>query len=333
MSTTSDQVEAGGEAVTSAATYELSAELLAEMFHKMLLARGVEDLFAKWASDNTFQGWWHPGRGQEGCAVGLMAALAPEDQIMWYHRGANWPIARGMDLEPIIADLLGRTNGSTHGKGGGAPHWVDLDLGLMGSGGTLGTAHVLGGGLALAKQVLGRPGIAVSGFGDGTAQRGTFHETLLQAAVWKLPLLYFCENNGWSVGTSFTSSSPTATIAERAAAYGIPGERVDGQDAAAVFQAVRRARDHIIAGNGPAMVEAVTYRIGGHYFGDVGNYRPENELDHYRDPVEVLEARLDPTTAQQLRERADDDLARASKAALEGPVPGRDLIFHNLYAE
>ena len=97
------------------------------------------------------------------------------------------------------------------GKGGGAPHWVDYDLGLIGSGGTLGTAHVLGGGLALAKQVLNQPGIAVSGFGDGTAQRGTFHETLLQAAAWKLPLLYFCENNGWAVGTSFANASPTDT--------------------------------------------------------------------------------------------------------------------------
>lgn len=311
----------------------IAPDLLHTMFHRAVLARGVEDLFARWASDNTFQGWWHPGRGQEGCAIGLMAALAPEDQIMWYHRGANWPIARGMDLELIIADLLGRTNGSTRGKGGGAPHWVDYNLGLIGSGGTLGTAHVLGGGLALAKQVLGEPGIAVSGFGDGTAARGTFHETLLQAAVWKLPLLYFCENNGWAVGTAFEDSSPTATIAERASAYGIPGERVDGQDPVAVYHAVQRARDHITAGNGPAMVEALTYRIGGHYYGDVGNYRPSGELDNYRDPIEVLEAQLDPAEAASIREAADAELKAAAERALAGPMPDGSIIFDNLYAE
>ena len=237
--------------------------------------------------------------------------------------GANWPIARGMDLEPILADLLGRTNGSTGGKGGGAPHWVDYDLGLIGSGGTLGTAHVLGGGLALAKQVLNQPGIAVSGFGDGTAQRGTFHETLLQAASWRLPLLYFCENNGWAVGTSFANASPTDTIAERASAYGIPGERVDGQDAVAVYEAVSRAREHITSGKGPAMVEAVTYRLGGHYFGDVGKYRPENELEGYRDPIDVLEARLDPSAVQQIRQRATGEVQHAAEAALNGPIPAQ----------
>lgn len=311
----------------------LDNDQLETMMYRAALARGVEDLFARWAADNTFQGWWHPGWGQEGCAVGLMAALGPDDQIMWYHRGANWPIARGMALEPIIADLLGRTNGSTGGKGGGAPHWVDWDLGLVGSGGTLGTAHVLGGGLALAKQVLGRPGIAVAGFGDGTASRGTFHETLIQAAAWKLPLLYFCENNGWAVGTSFADSSPTATIAERAAAYGVPGERVDGQDPVAVHAAVMRARAHIDAGHGPALVEAVTYRVGGHYFGDVGNYRPDGEMDGYRDPLDVLAARLDPSVVERIRTDADAEVAAAAERALAGPIPDGDIIFDHLYAE
>ena len=312
---------------------DISPETLRTMYHRIVIARGIEDLFAKWASDNTFTGWWHPGRGQEGCGIGLMGALAPEDEIMWYHRGAIWPIARGMAPEPIIADLLGRTNGSTGGKGGGAPHWVDASLGLIGSGGTLGTAHVLGGGLALAKQVLGKPGIAVSGFGDGTASRGTFHETLIQATAWKLPLLYFCENNGWAVGTSFDSISGTPTIAERASAYGIPGERVDGQDPVQVYAAVKRARDHIVAGNGPAMVEAVTYRVGGHYYGDVGNYRPAEEMENYRDPVEVLEGYLDAEEARVIREQALQELETAAERSLDGPIPGPEIIFDNLYAE
>jgi TPP-dependent pyruvate/acetoin dehydrogenase alpha subunit len=312
---------------------DIDQETLRLMFHRMTIARGIEDLFERWAGDQTFKGWWHPGRGQEGSGIGLMGALEPDDQIMWYHRGAIWPIARGMSPELVIADLLGHTNGSTHGKGGGAPHWVDHSLGLIGSGGTLGTAHVLGGGLALAKQVLGNPGIVVSGFGDGTASRGTFHETLIQAAVWKLPLLYFCENNGWAVGTSFERSSPTKTIAERASAYGIPGETVDGQDPVAVYHAVRRAREHITAGNGPAMIETRTYRLGGHYFGDVGNYRPANEFDAYRDPVDVLAGYLDPADVRSIKSAAETELADAAQKALDGPIPGREVIFHNLYAE
>ena len=303
------------------------------MLHRITIARGIEDLFEKWAKDGTFSGWWHPGRGQEGAAVGAMAALGPDDQIMWYHRGTNWPIARGMAVERVIADLLGRTNGSTRGKGGGAPHWVDLGLGLIGSGGTLGTAHVLGGGLALAKQVLGKPGIVVAGFGDGTAARGTFHETLMQAVPWKLPLLYFCENNGWAVATSFADTSPTPTVAERAVAYGIPGVVVDGQDPVAVYHAVTQARDYIEAGNGPMIVEAKTYRLGGHYFGDVGAYRPADELAGYRDPVEVLKEYVDASAIAEIQEAARAELAEGAARALAGPKPGRDVIFQNLYAE
>ena len=303
------------------------------MLHRLTIARGIEDLFEKWVKDGTFSGWWHPGRGQEGAAVGAMTAVEPDDQVMWYHRGTNWPIARGMDVERVIADLLGRTNGSTHGKGGGAPHWVDFDLGLIGSGGTLGTAQVLGGGLALAKQVLGKPGIVVAGFGDGTAARGTFHETLMQAVPWKLPLLYFCENNGWAVATAFEETSPTPTIAERAAAYGIPGVRVDGQDPVEVYTAVKRAREYIAAGNGPMIVEAKTYRLGGHYYGDVGAYRPADELADYRDPLDVIKQYVDESAIEEIQQAAHAELSEGAARALAGPKPDRQVIFQNLYAE
>lgn len=307
-------------------------EVIQLMYHRMLLARGVEDLLPAWVKDQTFKGWWHPGRGQEGSGVGFMAALDPEDKILWYHRGAIWPVARGMSLELILADLLGRTNGAANGKGAGSPHWSDEELGLIGSGGTLGTAFVIGGGIALAHQVLGKPGIVVAGFGDGTAARGTFHETLLQAAVWKLPLLYLCENNGWSVATAFERTSPTETVAERACAYGIPGETVDGQDAVAVYEATRRAAAYVRAGNGPMILETKTYRLQGHYFGDMGAYRPPGELDNYRDPVEVLRDRVDPDARAGIEEAAKLELETAAKAAMEGPIPGREVIFEDLYA-
>ena len=194
------------------------------MYKRILLARGVEDLMPRWVKDNTFKGWWHPGRGQEGSGVGLMTALAPEDQIMWYHRGANWPVARGMPTREALSPTCSAA--PTAASRARAPA---LRTGSTSSSGWSARAarwarrSCIAGGLALAKQVLGKPGIAVAGFGDGTAARGTFHETLIQAAVWKLPLLYFCENNGWAVGTSFERSSPTATIAERASGLRHPG--------------------------------------------------------------------------------------------------------------
>jgi len=312
---------------------KIDEDVVRRMYHRILIARGVEDLFAKWAKDGTFNGWWHPGRGQEGAAIGAMAALGPDDQIMWYHRGVNWPVGRGMDLELVLADLLGRVNGSTGGKGAGAPHWVDHKLGLIGSGGTLGTAHVIGGGLALAKQVLGKPGIVVAGFGDGTAARGTFHETLMQAVPWKLPLLYLVENNKWAVATAFADSSPTPTVAERASAYGIPGRTVDGQDAIAVYHAVAEAREYVAAGNGPMILETLTYRAGGHYFGDVGAYRPKDEFDDYRDPVEVLRSYVPAGDVAAIEAAAAAELQEAAQKALDGEIPGRDVIFKNLYAE
>jgi len=319
---------------TTVAGVEIAPEKLSTMFHRMVIAREIEDLFEKWVKEGSFTGAWHPGRGQEAAAIGLMAALEPEDKIMYHHRGTTWPIARGMNAEPVLADLLGRTNGSTHGKGGGNPHWVDLDLGIIGSGGTLGTAHVIAGGLALAKQILGESGIAVAGFGDGTSSRGTFHETLMQAVGWNLPLLYFCENNGWAVGTPFSAISPRRSVADKGEGYGIPAEKVDGSDAVAVYAAVKRARDHIVAGNGPAMVEVIVRRLEGHWMGDAEQYRQkDDELTDYRDPVEVLEGYLDDEEASRIREAAKAELEVAAAAALAGPVPGAEILFQNLYAE
>jgi acetoin:2,6-dichlorophenolindophenol oxidoreductase subunit alpha len=312
---------------------DIAPETLQTMFHRMVIARGIEDTFAQWVKDGSFTGAWHPGRGQEAAAIGLMGALTPDDQIMYHHRGTTWPIARGLKVEPVLADLLGRTNGTTHGKGGGNPHWVDLDLGIIGSGGTLGTAHVLAGGLALGKQILGKPGIAVAGFGDGTSARGTFHETLMQATAWNLPLLYFVENNGWAVGTPFSAISPRRTVADKGEGYGIPAEKIDGWDAVEVYAAVKRARDHIVAGNGPAMVEVIVRRLEGHWMGDAQKYRDKDELTDYRDPVEVLEGYLDDADVTRIRAEAMAELEVGAAAALAGPIPGPEILFHNLYAE
>ena len=256
----------------------------------------------------------------------------PEDQIMWYHRGANWPVARGMRPE-ILADLLGRTNGSVKGKGAGAPHWVDHELGLIGSGGTLGTAFVIAGGLALAKQVLGQAGIAVAGFGDGTAARGTFHETLIQAAAWKLPLLYFCENNGWAVGTSFERTSPTR---RRRACTRLRGPRRDGrrQDPVAVYAAVQaRAPSTSRAGNGPRWSRPATSGSGVTTSATWATTGPRTSSTTTAIRSTSCAGYLDAEAREIIAAAAQAELEPRRAAALAGPIPTRDIIFKNIYAE
>ena len=168
----------------------------------------------------------------------------------------------------------------------------------------------------------------------GTAARGTFHETLTQATAWNLPLLYFVENNGWAVGTPFSATSPRRSVADKGEGYGIPAEKLDGSDAVAVYSAVKRARDHIVAGNGPAMVEVVVRRLEGHWMGDAEKYREKtDELAGYRDPLEVLEGYLDPADAERIRGAALAELEEGAAAALAGPIPGPEILFQNLYAE
>jgi pyruvate dehydrogenase E1 component alpha subunit len=237
-----------------------------------------------------------------------------------------------MGLLPIIGDLLGKASGSTGGKGAGVPHWADPALGIMGEGATLGSVYPIAAGAALSAQLRGTDQVALADFGDGTAARGTFHESLLQAAVWHLPLIYFCENNSISVTTSFDEVSPTKTVAERAAAYGIPGEMVDGHDAVAVYEAVARAVTRARAGEGPSLIEAKVTRVGGHWEGDAQQYRPADYLADYRDPLEVMASRIDSAQAEQILADARAEVARVLAEAEAAPYPDPALILKDVFA-
>ena len=253
---------------------ESREHLTVALFTTIARARALEDALAVHIRDHGFAGYWHPGKGQEAAAAGASAALRRDDYLFYQGRGATWPLAKGMGLGPIVGDLLGKATGSTGGKGAGVPHWADPSLGIMGEGASLGSVYHIAAGAALSAKLRGSGHVALADFGDGTAARGTFHETLLQAAVWQLPLIYFCENSGLSVSTRFEDVSPTKTIAERAGAYGVPGEVVDGHDALEVHDAVARAAERARAGHGPTLIEATVTRVGGHWEGDAQQYRP-----------------------------------------------------------
>ncbi|WP_449469295.1 thiamine pyrophosphate-dependent dehydrogenase E1 component subunit alpha [Sphingobium chungangianum] len=310
---------------------EPNSELVETMFSRMAVSRAIERLMLRHTRDHKFSGWWHPGEGQEAAPIGASAALATSDYLWYQGRGAAWAIGKGMAPGPILGDLLGKMSGATRGKGGGVPHWADYSIGVMGEGATLGSVYPLAGGSALASKIRKDGRVSLANFGDGTSARGTFHETMVHAAAWKLPLIYFCENNGLLVGTRLGSVNPTTDIADYAAGYHIPSVIVDGQDAIEVYAATCEAVDRARRGDGPTLIEAKVTRRRGHYAGDPQNYRSDSEFDDYRDPLDVLAARLSGNAAARLIEEAEGIVDAAYREAKAAPDPDMSVIERDLY--
>lgn len=304
------------------------------MYYRMALARNIDIVMARHTREQRFDGWWHPGEGQEAAPIGATAALRKDDYLFYQGRGSAWAIGKGMAPGAILGDLLGKVTGSTGGKGAGVPHWSDPELGIMGEGATLGSVFHVAAGAALAARLRGSGQVAIANFGDGTAARGTFHETMVQAAAWKLPLIYFCENNGLIVSMRLSEVSPTENIADYAAGYGIPGVIVDGQDADAVHRVTAEAVARARAGDGPTLIEAKVVRRRGHWEGDPQQYRKDDDADiaGYRDPLEVLAARLDAAQRADLDARAAREVQQAYESALAAPVADADIIWKDIYA-
>lgn len=199
----------------------VSEELLLQMFTVIARARALEDALAVHIRDHGFAGFRHPGKGQEGAGAGAVAAMEPDDYLFYQGRGATWPPAKGMGLEPIIGDLLGKATGSTGGKGAGVPHWADPALGIMGEGATLGSVYPVAAGAALSAQMRGSGQVALADFGDGTAARGTFHESLLrQSYVHPSPgkartAHTTCRRSGLSPGSGSPSTTGRSTADRR----------------------------------------------------------------------------------------------------------------------
>ena len=312
----------------------LDPERLPALYRTIATIRAAELRLRRHIDEVGFGGFWHPGIGQEGLQAAAVAALAPDDYLFYAHRGLGYPYAKGMKLEEIFGDLLGRVSGSTNGKGGGTAHFADPGVGVMGQGGTLGSNFVLGAGTALSSQLLDDGRVTAIFFGDGASSRGTWHEAALQAATWKLPVVWICENNGWAISAPSSEQSPTPDVADRAPAYGVPGVVVDGQDPLAVYGAVKTAVDRARAGEGPSLVEAKTLRIRGHYEGDRQPYRDDltdpDEIPN--DPIVQLRGLLDADVTGPLDEEAHAEVETAFDAALAAPRPDDSVIFADVWA-
>lgn len=306
---------------------------------RMLEIRIVEDRVLELFADGVAVGTSHTAQGQEAVAVGLAAELRPTDWVTCTYRGHGIALALGMTPGAVVGEILGRTSGCVGGLGG-SMHLCDVRIGLLPTFAIVGAGIPIAVGAALSAQVNRSDGVAVAVFGDGATNIGAFHESLNLAAIWKLPVLFVVENNVYGEYTRIDLTTPSEDLAERAAAYRIPSEAVDGQDVEAVGNAVARSVDQIRVGSGPHLLEMKTYRFAGHARADLAAYRPEGELEHWlrRDPITIFRDRLVDEQLITLdefqrmedstRQRVDD----AIKAAIAAPAPEPGAMFANIVA-
>jgi TPP-dependent pyruvate/acetoin dehydrogenase alpha subunit len=297
----------------------IQGDVRLEIFRKALLARRFEERVAHLARAGEVPAALHLGAGHEVLQVAALAATRPSDPVLYGHRGTAYWIARGVPLERILCDIAYK-EGGTNGGRGGVMHVIDTGRGILGESGTLGGNFVIGAGVAFAEQRLGTGSVTVVFFGDGTSNRGQFHEAANFAALKRLPLLLICENNGWGLSVPVSASTSVADIADRAAGYGMPGVVVDGREPDAVHAAVGAAAERARSGGGPTLVEAKVDRLEGHWLGDREPYRSADAraLLHDRDPLVRLEA--DVIRRGLLDTGGRDDLEKELTATIDAAV-------------
>ena len=308
-------------------------------YEAMFEIRSFEDRVQAMFFEGSVHGTTHTCQGQEAVAVGLAAAARPTDIVTCTYRGHGVALALGMTPLSIMGEIMGRKLGAIGGVGG-SMHLCDVSVGLLPTFAIVGAGIPVAAGAALTAQVRGTDDAAVAVFGDGAANIGAFHEGLNLAAIWKLPVVFLCENNQYGEYSRIDVTTPIGDLADRAASYGMPGEIVDGQDvdaaAAAAEGALRRAR----AGEGPSLLEMKTYRYAGHSRADKAPYRPEGEFDEWyeRDPINtyrrrlIEEGELTEEEATALESAVAQRLADAEAEAAAGEPAGVEDMFANLYA-
>ena len=269
-------------------------ELLCRLYRTMVTIRFFEQTVEKHFLAGEIPGFVHLYIGEEAIATGVCANLTPDDYIASTHRGHGHSIAKGADVSRMMAEIFGKKTGYCKGKGG-SMHIADFSVGMLGANGVVGGSFAIATGAALATKMLEQKRVAVAFFGDGASNRGTFHESANLASIWKLPVIFLCENNQYASTTPYRSSTSVEDIADRARGYGMPGVVVDGNDVFAVYEAAKAAVERARGGGGPSLVEAKTYRIKGHFVGDPELYRSKEEVQEIfakTDPISQFERQV-----------------------------------------
>ena len=310
-----------------------------ELYRGMLRVALWEQKLLRFIEEGRTFGFYHAGRGQEATAVGAVSALRHDDYLLYDHRGMGHAITKGVPLEKLFADFLGFEQGTTRGLGAGIVHIAWPQTGVLGQSGTLGGSFPIAAGAGLSIRYLEQDRVVLCFFGDGASNRGTFHEAANAASLWNLPVIWLCENNGWAVSVAASEALSVPQVADRAPAYGMPGTVVDGMDPVAVYDAVAAAVERARRGEGPSLIEAMTYRYRGHYEGDPTTYRSDEEVARWRalDPLVTFPTRLIASgiaTEQSIAgvtAEVEAEIERAAEVALQGTLPPESRIHEYLY--
>jgi pyruvate dehydrogenase E1 component alpha subunit len=324
----------------------LTKETLLNMYRRMLIIRYFEEGLTEFSKQGLVPGTGHVSIGEEAVAVGSCTALEEKDYIISTHRAHGHLLAKGADINVILAEVLGKATGCTGGKGG-SMHLSDFGRQILGTNGIVGGGiNIAGGvGLAIKKRKTGQ--ICLAFFGDGAANRGTFHEGLNLAGLWKIPTVFVCTNNQYGLSMPQSKACANVDISARAAAYGMPGYRVDGTDIMAVYEAVKSAAERARKGEGPSLIEAVSYRLRGHsmrmdQMPGGSDYRPKGEVEDWaenKDPIKIFGRKLKELgyltdeAAKQIDAECKKVFEAASEFALNSPEPEPETAYTWIYAE
>jgi pyruvate dehydrogenase E1 component alpha subunit len=319
---------------------EISKDRMLWAYERMLMIRKFEDKVHELFAAGKLPGFVHLYAGEEAVAVGVCAALRDDDFITSTHRGHGHCIAKGVNVRGMMAELFGKATGVCKGKGG-SMHIADVDKGMLGANGVVGGGPPLACGPALMAKVKKTTQVAACFFGDGASNQGTFHEALNLASIWKLPVLFVCENNGYAESTSTDYSMNVKNVADRAAGYGVPGVIADGMDFFAVHPKAAEAVERASRGQGPTLIEAKTYRYYGHFEGDAMKYRTREEEQsyHHRDPLESFKRRvtgeklLALTELEALEKKVQADIDDAIAFAEASPYPKPEECLTDVYVK
>jgi acetoin:2,6-dichlorophenolindophenol oxidoreductase subunit alpha len=318
---------------------DLARETSAEMYRRMFRSRSFELAAIEKMKTGQIPGALHTSVGQEASIVGSCMALREDDYMVGNHRSHGHPIGKGARPDRLFAELMGKATGINAGMGG-SMHLSDFSVGSLGETSIVGSGLPVATGAALGSKMQGNDKVTLCFFGDGASNEGTFHESLNLAAVWQLPVVFLCENNGYGELSAASLMVSVPDVSMRAAGYGIPGVTVDGQDVLAVYEAVSEAVARARRGDGASLVETKTYRFHDHAFGlPAINYRDQAEIDEWRrrDPVELFRARLtaefgfDDQAVKAIEDEVAAEIGAAVAFAESSPYPDLDAAFEHVY--
>jgi len=317
----------------------LTKEQMLQMYRQMWEIRRFDSRALELYREGQMRGTTHPYIGMEAVGVGVCTALRNDDTITSTHRGHGHCIAKGGDMKQMMAELLGKATGYCRGKGG-SMHIADVDRGILGANGIVGGGMGIATGSALSAKLLGTDRVSICFFGDGALNQGVLHEACNLSAIWKLPVIFVCENNQYAMSARADHFTSVPDPSVRAVAYGFPGINVDGMEILKVHAVATEAIERARRGEGPTLIVATTYRYFGHHVGDPLNYRDKSEVDEWRkkDPIAGFKAHLleqgmlDEAEAERIEQ---DVVARVEEAidfAKSSPDPSRDTLMEDIYA-